>query len=441
MSVAFLLPSISFAQQGMSLTVTPPLFQFTLTPGETWASSIKVVNGNDYDLTVYATPIYFESTGENGKGRYVPLSVEDNATSTHSLAGWVDITDGPILVPRGQSKRIPFFITAPEKAEPGGHYASILIGTRPPDTKGSSEVKVSSMISALLFARVSGDIIEEGRIREFSTEETLYETPEAHFTLRFENTGNVHVLPRGSIIIYNMWGKERGRIDVNREANFGNVFPGAIRNFSFDWVGESNFYDIGRYKAIATLSFGAGERQSDYQEVTFWVVPIKPLLWVITILGFFIAFIVFSIRRYVRHALQIQTEMLTGPGGQQQAQTVAPQQQRTTQQPAEMAQRQPPQRVVSPIAALKQPVIQGAVDLRRARGVVSQNNIEKDETLTAAEFFVKYKKFFVFLIIFIIFASLGGVFFREVLVGERTYEIQIQDEASVEDTTQSDIEE
>lgn len=423
-----LVPSVMYAQQGMSITVTPPLFQFTLTPGETWASSIKVVNGNDYDLTVYANPINFESTGEDGKGRYIPLSVEDNASSTHSLAGWIDITDGPIFVPRGQSTRIPFFITAPENAEPGGHYASVLIGTRPPDGTGS-EVKVSSMISALLFARVSGDIVEEGRIREFSTEKTLYETPEAHFTLRFENTGNVHVLPRGSIIIYNMWGKERGRIDVNRDANFGNVFPGATRNFAFDWSAENNFYDIGRYKAIATLSFGAGERQSDYQEVTFWVIPIKPLLWVVTIFTLFVAFIVFSIRRYVRHALQIQTEMLVGNNVSEPVMSQQKQQnqnQRVNRQQATVQHVQH-QRIVSPISALKQPVIQGAVDLRRARVLASQKAPHKEEILTPAELLSKYRKFIVFLFIFIIFAGLGVMFFKQVLVKERDYEIQIQE--------------
>jgi hypothetical protein len=430
-SAAVVFPSMTYAQQGMSLTVTPPLFQFTLTPGETWASSIKVVNGNDYDLTVYATPINFESTGEDGRGRYVPLSIEDNASSTHSLAGWIDITDGPINIPRGQSARIPFFITAPENAEPGGHYASVLIGTRPPDAAGS-EMKVSSMISALLFARVSGDIVEEGRIREFSTEKTLYEKPEAHFTLRFENIGNVHVLPRGSIIIYNMWGKERGRIDVNKEANFGNVFPGAIRNFSFDWVGETNFYDIGRYKAIATLSFGAGERQSDYQEVTFWVVPIKPLFWVITVFGLFVAFMTFSIRRYIRHALQIQTEMLVGSEVPEPVVSQPKQQARPKSREAVAAlEHTQSERVVNPIAALKQPVIQGAVDLRRARVLSSQSTQGKEEVLSSAELLKKYRKFFIFLFVCIIFGVMGIVFFKEVLVKERNYEIQIQDEFTV----------
>ncbi len=289
---SFFVPSFVLAQsKGLSLTVVPPLFQFTLSPGESWASSVKIVNGNDYDIEVYVTPINFESIGEGGKGKFIPLSTEDNASSTHSLAGWIDITQDPIYVLKGQSKRVPFFVVAPENAEPGGHYASILIGTNPAGKAGESQMKVSSLISTLLFARVSGDIIEEGRIREFSTEKSLYETPEANFTLRFENIGNVHLLPRGNIVIYNMWGKERGRIDVNKDANFGNVFPEKIRNFSFTWKGESNFYDIGRYKAISTLSYGAGARQSDFNILYFWVIPIKPLLWIVGALLIFIGFI------------------------------------------------------------------------------------------------------------------------------------------------------
>ena len=116
--VCLLVPSFVFAQQGLSLTVTPPLFQFTISSGESWASSVKVVNGNSYDITVYATPVNFESVGEGGTGKFVPLSVEDNASSTHSLAGWIDITRDPVFIPKGQSKRIPFFVNASKNAEP-----------------------------------------------------------------------------------------------------------------------------------------------------------------------------------------------------------------------------------------------------------------------------------------------------------------------------------
>ena len=46
----FLYPSVGVAQQAQILSVTPQLFQLSINPGEIWQSSVKVVNGNPYEM-------------------------------------------------------------------------------------------------------------------------------------------------------------------------------------------------------------------------------------------------------------------------------------------------------------------------------------------------------------------------------------------------------
>jgi hypothetical protein len=424
------------AQQGMSLTVSPPLFQFTLTPGNSWASSIKVSNGNSYDITIYATPVHFNSIGEAGKGIFTPLSNNESQDSRYTLASWIDVTEDPIIIPKGRSTRIPFFVETPEDAQPGGHYAAILIGTRPIDQSGQTQIKVSSLISALLFARVAGDVVEEGKIREFSTEKVLYQRPRAEFTLRFENTGNVHVVPRGDIVIYNMWGKERGRIDVNKSVDFGNVFPDSVRKFSFTWEGESNFYDIGRYKAISTLSYGVGASQNDFRVIYFWVIPVKPLLWIGGTLLLFILFIVLSIRRYVRHALEIQTQMLSKNAGASAPHSQHPSPQTSTRRMTDSSrtpvqtQQMPARNVAEKIRVLKQPIVQSSIDLRRMRG--SQQNTQTMhkptiEPLTTGQLLKKYRLFLFYTVGFILMIVVMIIFFRQVMSNERDFNIEIKE--------------
>ena len=48
------------------LTITPPLFQMAIGPGEVWRSDLKVVNTNSYDLTVYASTMNFGSGRRRG---------------------------------------------------------------------------------------------------------------------------------------------------------------------------------------------------------------------------------------------------------------------------------------------------------------------------------------------------------------------------------------
>ena len=286
----------------LALTITPPLFQMAIGPGEIWQSSLKIVNTNPYDLVVYASTMNFEAGGEEGQGRFVPVLANDAAS--HSLAKWIEITPEPIFLPRGKSADIPFTVRIPQDAEAGGHYAAILVGTRPGNENANgANILVSSQVSSLFLARINGDIREEGHIREFRTNRTVYEKPDIDFILRFENTGNVHLQPQGEIAIFNMWGGEMGKITINEKSDFGNVLPRSIRKFVFNWQRSLNFLEMGRYKAVAAISYGKEERQNISRAVYFWILPIKPLIGAAISFLIFILIIVFLIRRYVRKSL------------------------------------------------------------------------------------------------------------------------------------------
>jgi hypothetical protein len=199
---------LAYAQEALSVTVTPPLFQLTIGPGEFWSSSVKIVNSNPFDVTYYAQAVDFSAEGEVGQSKFVPIldDAGERERSTYSLGSWIDISPEPIVVKKGMSREVPFTVRIPEHAEPGGHYAAILVGTQPPtDRADGPVVKVSSYVSSLLLVRVKGEIVEKGRIREFISSKTWYDAADVHLSLRFENMGNAHVRPQGEVTIYNMW--------------------------------------------------------------------------------------------------------------------------------------------------------------------------------------------------------------------------------------------
>ena len=300
------------AAEKLVLTVTPPLFQLNMGPGEFWASSLKVVNTNPYDLTLYASVMNFEAQGETGQGKLTPVVQDDPETSDYLLAHWIEVSKEPIFVPKEKSAEIPFTVRIPQDATPGGHYAAILVGNQAfGENAEGLELKVSSMVSSLLFVRIEGEVVEGGTIREFFSDRTFYEKPEVTLTLRFENKGNVHVRPQGDIVIYNQWGKERGRIPVNQKTDFGNVLPKSTRKFTFEWQGESNFFEIGRYTANATLSYGNDAKQNIVEDTYFWIVPLKPVAVIVGGFILFSLFLAWSIRTYVRRTLAVYKPVST----------------------------------------------------------------------------------------------------------------------------------
>ncbi len=295
------IPVFVFAQNSLTLSVTPPLFQLSAVPEQVWQSSIKVINSNSFPITIYANPVDFAPIGEEGHGQFIPL-LESEAEG-QTLAEWITVSKEAIVIPPESSHEISFMVSVPKDAAPGGHFAAILIGTKPPENDNTMAVRTAQVVSSLFFLSIDGDVVEKASVREFSVNDSFVGEPQANFLLRFQNDGNVHIRPQGEIKIFNMWGKERGVIPINHGSHFGNVLPGTIRKFDFSWTGESSLSDIGRYKAVVTLGYGSKARYSVSQEVSFWIVPVKLTLITIAFLLTLIFLIRWAIKSYVRRML------------------------------------------------------------------------------------------------------------------------------------------
>ena len=414
----FGVPVVRAQSSALSVSITPPLFQLTIGPGETWSSAVKIVNTNASSVTYYSHVADFKAEGETGNASFVPLLSEqsDPTLSTYSLASWTELTSVPVTVPAGGSGQIPFTIRVPANAEPGGHYAAILIGTQPNDaTTTGTRINIASYVSSLLFLRVKGDLTESGRIREFSTAQELYQYPAADFTLRFENTGNVHVQPEGDITIYNMWGKERGKVLINQdEGGFGNVLPGSIRRFQFSWAGDNSF-DIGRYSAVVTLSYGEDGKKNVTATTYFWIVPLVPVAGGAAGIIAAVLIIMWLIRRYIRRALALEQERLGFPA---------------VSAPADI-----PQKIDYSVGVLMEPLREGVIDLRSlAAGKSAPATTAKDsvvparaypahERITFTAFLFKYRLFALFIVVLAAVAVFGFRYMNGAFSGQHHFQI------------------
>ena len=166
------------------MTLTPPLFQLTQAPGSSWSSVIRVVNTNDFDLRVGATVEDFRPDGETGNAVFAHVGVSA-PTDTRLMSGWITVPSGDIVIKRGTTGEIPFTISVPIDADPGGHYAAILVGTRGEDGQFSgSGAGVSSPISSRFFLRVPGEALDQGALRDFYAKHTRGPSPDPLFALR-----------------------------------------------------------------------------------------------------------------------------------------------------------------------------------------------------------------------------------------------------------------
>ena len=395
----------------LTITVTPPLYQVTQISGSDWHSQLKVVNSNPYDIAVEVKVQDFHPDGETGNAVFEDIPKGD-ANDTHRMSGWIEVPTSIITIKHGLTAEIPFTIHVPPNADPGGHYGALIVSTHADDVSGSSGAAISSGISSLIFLRVPGDVIEKGSIRDFYSEDNVVDVPSAHFILRFENEGNVHLVPQGIITISNMWGKERGKVNINESSTFGNVLPASTRKFEFKWneVDPSPF-EVGRYKAVASIVYGLDARTTVERVIYFWIIPWKPVSIILGSLLFFIWFITYSLRRFVRKALEMERERL---GMDKEEFDVH-------RSGVVLPKKQQPELT---FAALKRPLREGITLSAKNSPQATPKAEEQKKQNSTSSFIVRYRPLIVFAVVFLTGISLITWYFVEVFQDERAYHIE-----------------
>jgi hypothetical protein len=230
------------AQQNRSITVMPPKFELFANPGDIVSERLRVTNNSNFPTTYAIIVEDFSSSGEEG---HVVLE-EEGTDSAYSLANWIEPEATEIVLQPGEETNVNFNINVPRDAEPGGHYASILLQS---STDNDPNVtNVSQRIGSLALLRVSGNTIEDVNVETFEAPKRSESGP-VNFTLRIKNDGNVHVRPKGTIIITNFFGNKVAELPLEG----ANVLPGATRKMETTWDEDRL---LGSYTATLVATYG-----------------------------------------------------------------------------------------------------------------------------------------------------------------------------------------
>jgi len=262
--IGILLPYEHYAlAQGSGLTMSPVNFEFTANPGETVTNKLKIRNPSDQTMTVRMNVEDFVVSGDSGQVVISPAESE-----TYSLASWVSVSPESFTVSPGETQVVNFTIRVPQNAEPGGHYGSVLATlTGSVGEGGFAGSAVSQRVGSLVLLSVSGDVVEDIVVKDFSTLDFMEYGP-VPFTLRFENRGTVHLRPRGLITINN-W---RDRKVADLQFPQRNVLPNSTRKVEIAWDTKWLF---GKYTATIVGSYGPSNIPLTPWVITFWVFPWK----------------------------------------------------------------------------------------------------------------------------------------------------------------------
>jgi hypothetical protein len=286
-------------RDALALTVSPVRVEITGNPGQTLRGEMEILNEQSDNKTFFSSFENFEPTDDTGSPRFVG--------NTGNLATWLS-TDKQIEISAGEKIIVPYTITIPSDAEPGGYFSAIFWGSQDPKTQEAGEVAIGGKLGVLILLRVAGDIHEEAGLSEFMAAggKRIATTLPVGFSYRFTNKGEDRVVPLGDITIKNTLGAEVATLKANESE--GNVLPNSSRKFQTTWgdksaapaVGfwnqaKSEFADFhfGFYRAKVEVVWGS---MNHIETSTTWIFLFP---WhALTIVGLVLCIIFFIVKRY-----------------------------------------------------------------------------------------------------------------------------------------------
>ena len=275
------------AGKSSAVTVISPILEMEANPGESQNGILKIYNETAEPL--YLTPNIEAFAAGDETGTPVYLTGREKT----DYLGWFKLSKDFLLLPSKQGLVVPFAVTVPLDAVPGGYYAVIFWQTAPQAAKENPAVGISSQVGTLVFLKVKGEVVESGNLAEFKTvseSKYLFSFP-VNFLVRFANTGNVHLKPEGNITLKN-WLGQTEILPVNADKK--NVLPGSIRRFETLWGGsfagnfwqkyfsalknEIDHFTFGKYTATLNLTYGLVPQQTVTAQLDFWFIPVNLLI-------------------------------------------------------------------------------------------------------------------------------------------------------------------
>ncbi len=223
---AFVLLAIFTAHDAAALTISPVRVEITGNPGQTLRGEMEILNEQGETKTFFSSFENFEPSGDTGSPRFVG--------NTGNLSTWMKTTER-IDIATNEKQIIPFTISIPTDAEPGGYFSAIFWGSQDPKTQEAGEVAIGGKLGVLILLRVAGDIHEEAGLSEFVAADGKRLLTAVPVTLgyRFTNKGDDRVVPLGDIVIKNTFGMEVESLKANKSE--GNVLPNSSRKFQVIW--------------------------------------------------------------------------------------------------------------------------------------------------------------------------------------------------------------
>jgi hypothetical protein len=229
--------------------------------------TIEIKNNNELVTVFRISVLDFGALDESGGVAF--LGSSDNLK--YGLASWIILENDTVVIAPGETQTVKGSIENRDSLSPGGHYAAVYFKMEENENsvKDNKNVALDTSFASLLFVRKIGGEIYGLNLNNVDFPFSIFKLP-ASVGLRFQNPGNVHVLPRGTIELTDPFGRKIQRGIINEQSAI--ILPETFRVFKTEMLKLTTAFVPGEYKLDVFYRFD-GKTDFTRKNQSFFFVP------------------------------------------------------------------------------------------------------------------------------------------------------------------------
>ncbi|MDB5176263.1 MAG: exported protein of unknown function [Candidatus Saccharibacteria bacterium] len=185
--------------------------------------TVTLTNNTHFTQEVALSARDFGSLNETGG---ILFQGENDYTQKYGLTSWISLESTSVVLEPSASKSVLVTVQNRLSLQPGGHYGAIIASINNRDPTSGNKVSVQQELTSLVFVNKLGGARYDLRLKTITWNGNLFTLPST-VTLRFQNPGNVDVIPRGQVKLKNAGGRVVAQGIINDDSSF--VLPESYR--------------------------------------------------------------------------------------------------------------------------------------------------------------------------------------------------------------------
>ena len=145
----------------------------------------------------------------------------------YGLTSWLSLETDTVILQPGESRGVLVSISNRQDLQPGGHYGAVVVSVKNIDEQTGNHVVINQQLLSLILVTKQGGDHYALKLSGVEQNGNWLHLPN-DIKLHFQNPGNVHVTPRGRVLLKNPAGVVIAQGIINSESSY--ILPASFRD-------------------------------------------------------------------------------------------------------------------------------------------------------------------------------------------------------------------